>query len=142
MLFAHSVFDVLDPRLNVPSAKIVIEIDTQHREHLIRRHMSSPHFADFTYVRFALGNITDGTDELRARPLANQKAFGFPRENNRHYDQHDPDQDRTRAVPPRIACDQRSSDSGSRSEEHKSELQSLMRMSYAVVCLKKKTNKK
>src|SRR3546814_6933566 len=43
MLFAHSVFDVLDPRLNVPSAKIVIEIDTQHREHLIRRHMSSPH---------------------------------------------------------------------------------------------------
>src|SRR3546814_15017794 len=82
MLFAHSVFDVLDPRLNVPSAKIVIEIDTQHREHLIRRHMSSPHFADFTYVRFALGNITDGTDELRARPLANQPAFGFPRENN------------------------------------------------------------
>src|SRR3546814_21005135 len=76
--------------------------------------MSSPHFADFTYVRFALGNITDGTDELRARPLANQKAFGFPRETNRHYDQHDPDQDRTRAVPPRTACDQRSSDSGSR----------------------------
>src|SRR3546814_13234890 len=74
MLFAHSVFDVLDPRLNVPSAKIVIEIDTQHREHLIRRHMSSPHFADFTYVRFALGNITDCTDELRARPLAHQRS--------------------------------------------------------------------
>src|SRR3546814_5487939 len=29
----------------------------------------------------------------------------------------------------------------SRSEEHKSELQSLMRISYAVFCLKKKTNK-
>src|SRR3546814_10781579 len=29
---------------------------------------------------------------------------------------------------------------GSRSEEHKSELQSLMRTSYAVVCLKKKKN--
>src|SRR3546814_7123377 len=28
-----------------------------------------------------------------------------------------------------------------RSEEHKSELQSLMRISYAVFCLKKKTNK-
>src|SRR3546814_8950044 len=27
-----------------------------------------------------------------------------------------------------------------RSEEHKSELQSLMRISYAVFCLKKKTN--
>src|SRR3546814_7870358 len=31
---------------------------------------------------------------------------------------------------------------GSRSEEHTSELQSLMRISYAVFCLKKKTNKK
>src|SRR3546814_8361504 len=29
--------------------------------------------------------------------------------------------------------------SGSRSEEHTSELQSLMRISYAVFCLKKKT---
>src|SRR3546814_8151663 len=29
--------------------------------------------------------------------------------------------------------------SGSRSEEHKSELQSLMRISYAVFCLKQKT---
>src|SRR3546814_3924826 len=32
--------------------------------------------------------------------------------------------------------------SGRRSEEHTSELQSLMRISYAVFCLKKKTNKK
>src|SRR3546814_3490755 len=31
--------------------------------------------------------------------------------------------------------------SGSRSEEHTSELQSLMRISYAVFCLKKKNNK-
>src|SRR3546814_4112507 len=30
---------------------------------------------------------------------------------------------------------------GSRSEEHTSELQSLMRISYAVFCLKKQTNK-
>src|SRR3546814_2913053 len=30
---------------------------------------------------------------------------------------------------------------GSRSEEHTSELQSLMRISYAVFCLKKKNNK-
>src|SRR3546814_8698565 len=32
-------------------------------------------------------------------------------------------------------------DYGYRSEEHKSELQSLMRISYAVFCLKKKTKK-
>src|SRR3546814_6081939 len=31
-------------------------------------------------------------------------------------------------------------DSGGRSEEHTSELQSLMRISYAVFCLKKKNN--
>src|SRR3546814_3451708 len=31
---------------------------------------------------------------------------------------------------------------GRRSEEHTSELQSLMRISYAVFCLKKKTNKR
>src|SRR3546814_3631964 len=31
---------------------------------------------------------------------------------------------------------------GGRSEEHTSELQSLMRISYAVFCLKKKTNSK
>src|SRR3546814_3625601 len=31
---------------------------------------------------------------------------------------------------------------GDRSEEHTSELQSLMRISYAVFCLKKKTQKK
>src|SRR3546814_2070991 len=30
---------------------------------------------------------------------------------------------------------------GTRSEEHTSELQSLMRISYAVLCLKKKNNK-
>src|SRR3546814_10025100 len=33
-------------------------------------------------------------------------------------------------------------DTGVRSEEHTSELQSLMRISYAVFCLKKKKNKK
>src|SRR3546814_4177391 len=32
-------------------------------------------------------------------------------------------------------------DTGERSEEHTSELQSLMRISYAVFCLKKKKNK-
>src|SRR3546814_5144940 len=34
-----------------------------------------------------------------------------------------------------------SGDHEARSEEHKSELQSLMRISYAVFCLKKKKNK-
>src|SRR3546814_3081110 len=36
------------------------------------------------------------------------------------------------------ACAMRAASSGDRSEEHTSELQSLMRISYAVFCLKKK----
>src|SRR3546814_1173163 len=36
--------------------------------------------------------------------------------------------------------DQATEAAGHRSEEHTSELQSLMRISYAVFCLKKKTN--
>src|SRR3546814_3953568 len=41
-------------------------------------------------------------------------------------------------APPRVA-DRRRDDGAWRSEEHTSELQSLMRTSYAVFCLKKKT---
>src|SRR3546814_2357641 len=47
---------------------------------------------------------------------------------------------------PRSSFAQRSGSSpvkvGARSEEHTSELQSLMRISYAVLCLKKKKHKK
>src|SRR3546814_4033975 len=44
------------------------------------------------------------------------------------------------AVARQIACDQRAL-RPQRSEEHTSELQSLMRISYAVFCLKKKKQK-
>src|SRR3546814_1529649 len=40
------------------------------------------------------------------------------------------------------ACLSSSDSSSMRSEEHTSELQSLMRISYAVFCLKKKKNKR
>src|SRR3546814_6492024 len=40
-----------------------------------------------------------------------------------------------------VRCDGDLGDAVDRSEEHTSELQSLMRISYAVFCLKKKTNK-
>src|SRR3546814_8168667 len=45
--------------------------------------------------------------------------------------------DKTPRVPPRRSCFR--TETG-RSEEHTSELQSLMRISYAVCCLKNKTN--
>src|SRR3546814_4086474 len=38
--------------------------------------------------------------------------------------------------------DHRGGNAGIRSEEHTSELQSLMRISYAVFCLQKKTNRR
>src|SRR3546814_8019142 len=40
-----------------------------------------------------------------------------------------------------VALDAYPAETGARSEEHTSELQSLMRNSYAVFCLKKKKNK-
>src|SRR3546814_7161106 len=43
-----------------------------------------------------------------------------------------------RSAPARLAGDARSVHGDVRSEEHTSELQSLMRISYAVFCLKKK----
>src|SRR3546814_4619803 len=44
-----------------------------------------------------------------------------------------------RRTPAGFGCDYGPSLPGIRSEEHTSELQSLMRISYAVFCLKKKT---
>src|SRR3546814_3253463 len=41
---------------------------------------------------------------------------------------------------PLASCSQTENTSFARSEEHTSELQSLMRISYAVFCLKKKKN--
>src|SRR3546814_5381297 len=46
-----------------------------------------------------------------------------------------------RACPPRRAARPDAHTAESRSEEHTSELQSLMRTSYAVFCLKQKTDK-
>src|SRR3546814_4411289 len=39
-----------------------------------------------------------------------------------------------------VSCNRGCTNSGQRSEEHTSELQSVMRISYAVFCLKKKNN--
>src|SRR3546814_1610363 len=47
----------------------------------------------------------------------------------------------TRCDAPRSNIRRNCTRSGRRSEEHTSELQSLMRISYAVFCLKKKTKK-
>src|SRR3546814_1074626 len=46
--------------------------------------------------------------------------------------------ERCRATPPIASCSASAGAGPGRSEEHTSELQSLMRISYAVFCLKKK----
>src|SRR3546814_9055277 len=53
----------------------------------------------------------------------------------------DPTRHRPRGSP-RPAAPEQTGGGGSRSEEHTSELQSLMRIPYAVFCLKKKTKHK
>src|SRR3546814_2075080 len=60
----------------------------------------------------------------------------FPRFEADHVRQRE-DDDRSRNDPPLGGGTRRASGRG-RSEEHTSELQSLMRISYAVFCLKKK----
>src|SRR3546814_4739708 len=52
---------------------------------------------------------------------------------------HAPDRGTSRPAP--LRCPRATSRPCRRSEEHTSELQSLMRISYAVFCLKKKNNK-
>src|SRR3546814_1300023 len=71
---------------------------------------------------------------------AHQKAYGQCEDNPQNQRRTDTDQDHLAALRSRKACSKRA-DNNCRSEEHTSELQSLMRISYAVFCLKKKTTK-
>src|SRR3546814_6185823 len=64
----------------------------------------------------------------REQDMENRPAFGFAQRSVVHVP---PDRSQD------VVTDRRS---GARSEEHTSELQSLMRISYAVFCLKKKIN--
>src|SRR3546814_1837935 len=74
------------------------------------------------------------TDRAGGRSIAGSGRI--PRETDRGgYDEPRPCRRRARAEPAADAGDFRR---GARSEEHTSELQSLMRISYAVFCLKKK----
>src|SRR3546814_4567678 len=89
---------------------------------LFRSHRGADRFASLRRLR--------GSAPLRQHGLEADRAW--PRPGNV------PTAVATRA---RRVCDRRDrNQSGSRSEEHTSELQSLMRIPYAVFCLKKKNN--
>src|SRR3546814_5568723 len=99
---------------------MVEQIDRRRRQRLVLRNevMKQPFFAAGVDEQ---GNTLDfirlhSVVELGVRPGVREKAIGC------------------------FEADARGSLHGFRSEEHTSELQSLMRISYAVFCLKKKNN--
>src|SRR3546814_4384831 len=75
--------------------------------------------------------------------LARRLAFQFERHHARRRVERPPRDDRRLARKAKLGDVERKAVTGAiahRSEEHTSELQSLMRISYAVFCLKKKKN--
>src|SRR3546814_5927349 len=69
----------------------------------------------------------------RRRPVRSARTTRYDARTQRRADRHDADRGRG-------SRDADAQAPGDRSEEHTSELQSLMRISYAVFCLKKKKN--
>src|SRR3546814_4419368 len=89
----------------------------------------------------ALKGASTVRGEALGRPRKRRLAPTLPR--RRHGGSVGVRQGADRAVPGRVAPDLvwfNATGRRSRSEEHTSELQSLMRISYAVFCLKKKNN--
>src|SRR3546814_1937645 len=74
------------------------------------------------------GGLPRGCRRVDHRGRAEEQVLGL------HLERHSADPLHPAALLPRL-CRR---DAGDRSEEHTSELQSLMRISYAVFCLKKK----
>src|SRR3546814_3421708 len=88
-------------------------------------------------LREAAGLPDSGGADLRSElggPLILEAAGRVPHDGRRLTDSPTKQRPPTRAVDQVIFCFR-----SRRSEEHTSELQSLMRISYAVFCLKKKT---
>src|SRR3546814_8032658 len=85
---------------------------------------------DFVAMAFDDRRLARGEDVVAA---ADRRDAGFAEE------LHRPQEGAVAAVHGVIVGDRHDVE---RSEEHTSELQSLMRISYAVFCLKKKNNKK
>src|SRR3546814_2423919 len=82
-----------------------------------------------------------GDDRIYRLPLGDAVRLVFLRRAGDATDARRRTADRRR-LPDRRAQDPARRPDRTRSEEHTSELQSLMRISYAVFCLKKKNNKK
>src|SRR3546814_4279573 len=98
-------------------------------------------------VRIGVGDLLEsgpqGGREFEAEktPAALEHAVRFAQRLGDVGDVPDPERDRTGVEEAVGELERFGIGLGPRSEEHTSELQSLMRISYAVFCLKKKQNK-
>src|SRR3546814_10815171 len=82
------------------------------------------------------------TGSSRGGPVDGVDFIGLPAKAQRHADRHHKDDQRKAETEIfRLQLQRHSCAKLRRSEEHTSELQSLMRISYAVFCLKKKNTK-
>src|SRR3546814_5434734 len=111
-------------------------VRTLSRRHLARAVQDAARDrADPLYRAFGLRRLLVDLDLQADRPYR-IAARDFLVGGRRHH---------ARRFPARIGCEDadvhRARPAGARSEEHTSELQSLMRISYAVFCLKKKKHK-
>src|SRR3546814_2057538 len=110
-----------------PQPRLSAAVLLQHRLLRAQRRMRVQHQAGqaFVQLRVGLGCVDLPTHDLAVRPGQVEHAVG--------------------QAPVAVLVDQRGAVitccADARSEEHTSELQSLMRISYAVFCLKKKNNK-
>src|SRR3546814_971577 len=87
-----------------------------------------------------LGGRADPPEVRRARAIqVRQRDYDDPSDAPARHVDH-PRQRKRQVEPPQAHSQHRAGHHGIRSEEHTSELQSLMRISYAVFCLKKKKN--
>src|SRR3546814_10769394 len=99
-------------------------------------------------IRWHLIDVAIGMDcELDARDASPRQIGGMSHAGEAGEDQHQACQERQKGshepaiTTERFPCPCNNSRAGAfRSEEHTSELQSLLRISYAVFCLKKKNN--
>src|SRR3546814_2314554 len=83
-----------------------------------------------------------GTDRRARYPFVKQQRRQPERDQRRDIGERDRLRERDAPQPPEGQHRDRRRNSAARSEEHTSELQSLMRISYAVFCLKKKKKKR
>src|SRR3546814_10707027 len=120
--------ETIDPRFKVPDRPSKLDPFAEHLAAWLRREMGRSRKQKRTIKQFHADLVSLGYEGSYNRVAA------FARDWREDYRRQQQISGRGTFVPLSLAP-------GERSEEHTSELQSLMRISYAVFCLKKKKQK-